>query len=86
MEKLEIKGVIIQIMPPQQVTDNFTKREFVLETPGQYPQKILFQTVNKRCEILDNCFEGQNAVVAFNIRGRESNGKFFNQLEAWKIN
>ncbi|CAB4152737.1 Protein of unknown function DUF3127 [uncultured Caudovirales phage] len=90
MEKIKITGHVYHIGQIEQISDKFKKREFVIKTIDQYPQLVLIQVVNDRCDILDNV-QLNDAVDAFiNIRGREwtdRNGarKFFNTLEAWQI-
>jgi hypothetical protein len=83
---METKGTIKTIMQTQQVSDKFKKREFVVTTEGQYPQDVLFQVTQDKCNVLDSFKQGQSVTVAFNLKGRESNGKYYNTLEAWKIN
>lgn len=76
----------------QQVTDSFKKREFVItDDSTQYPQHVLFQLTQDKCDLLDAVNEGDEVKVSFNLRGREwTNPKdgevrFFNSLDAWKI-
>jgi len=88
---MEIKGKVAFIGEKQQVSDKFAKREFVLETAEQYPQQILIQATNERCGILDKLALGQEVTASINLRGRkwtdkEGNDKYFNTIEAWKIN
>lgn len=87
-----LKGEIKVIQELQQISDSFKKREFVVvDASGQYPQTILLQTVQDRCELLDNFKVGDQVEVTFFLRGREwTNPKdgvvrFFNSLDAWKI-
>ena len=83
---METKGTIKAIFDTQVVSDKFKKREFVITTEDKYPQDIMFQTTQDKCGLLNNFTEGQTVTVSFNLRGRESNGKYYNTLEAWKIN
>ena len=76
----------------KQVSDTFKVREFVLITDydGDYPQSILMQTTQDKCDILNNYKVGDIVDVMFNLRGREwtnSEGvvKHFNSIDAWKI-
>jgi len=74
----------------QVVSDKFSKREFVLLTKDQYPQYLQFQLTNDKTGQLDNCNQGEELTVHFNLRGREWQSpsgevKYFNTLEAWKI-
>ena len=90
MEKIKITGHVYHVGQVEQISEKFKKREFVIKTVDQYPQLVLIQVVNDRCDVLDN-IRLNDAVDAFiNIRGREwtdRNGarKFFNTLEAWQI-
>ena len=87
-----ITGVIKKKFPEQQVSEKFRKRDFVLtDNSSQYPQHITFQLVQDRCSLIDGFNEGQEIKVFFNLRGREYTDKrtneirFFNTVEAWKI-
>lgn len=87
----DLKGILIHVFDTKQVSDRFSKREFVVEVPdGKYPQTILFQATGDRCALLDSMGEGEEVQVTFNLRGREwtspkGETKFFNSLDAWKI-
>jgi hypothetical protein len=61
-------------------------REFVITTPdAKYPQDVIFQTVNDKMDIIAPYGQGQVVTVSFNVRGREYNGKYYNTLDAWKV-
>lgn len=82
----EVEGKLHRVFPTEQKSANFTAREFVLEIPdGNYPQLIKFQAVQDRCGILDNFSEGDAVRVSFDLRGREWNGKYLTNLNAWRI-
>lgn len=88
---MEISGLIKSIGETVQVSDKFAKREFVLETEHDkpYPQTILFELHNDRCDMIDAYNEGQEVTVSFNLKGRQHNGnnglKTYNTLVCWKI-
>lgn len=65
----------------------FRKREFVVEYAEnpQYPQKIKFELVQEKCAELDKFNEGDMLKVYFNIRGSEWQGKYYVNLNAWKL-
>lgn len=75
----------------KQVSERFTKREFVVEVAdGKYPQFVLFQLTGDRCSLLDNHKVGDAVRVTFNVRGREwrspqGETKYFNSLDVWKL-
>jgi hypothetical protein len=87
----KLTGNIKMISPTVQVSDRFSKREFVVsDTNGMYPQDILFQATQDKCAILDTFQNGEQVEVSFNLRGREWTSpqgevKYFNSLEAWRI-
>ena len=88
---MEIQGRIKQIFPSQVIGQNgFEKRDLVITTEEQYPQTIIIQFTQQRCDLLDSLQVGQNVKVYINIRGREWTNpqgeiKYFNTIEAWKI-
>lgn len=88
---MEIQGRIKQIFPSQVIGQNgFEKRDLVIVTEEQYPQMIIIQFTQQRCDLLDSLQVGQNVKVYINIRGREwtnpqGETKYFNTIEGWKI-
>lgn len=87
---MQVQGTVKAVMPIQQVTDSFKKREFVITTQEQYPQDILLQVTQDKCALFNDVQVGQTITANFNLRGREwinPNGekKYFNTLDAWKI-
>ena len=88
---MQISGVLRFKRDEQVVSDRFKKREFVLtDNSSQYPQHVTFQATQDKCKLLDDISEGDTITVHFNLRGREWKSptgeiKFFNTLEAWKI-
>jgi hypothetical protein len=92
MSKLEATGSIHAVFDTKQVSERFTKREFVVliaDNP-KYPQLVLFQATGDRCAQLDEFREGDAVRIEFNLRGREWKSpsgevKFFTTLDAWRI-
>ena len=88
---MEIQGRVKQIFPSQTMGQNgFEKRDLVIITEDIYPQTIIIQFTQQRCDLLDNLQIGQNVKVYINIRGREwtnpqGETKYFNTIEGWKI-
>lgn len=81
----EVEGKLHKKFETEQKTDTFQAREFVIETEGNYPQLVKFQLVQDRCTLLDPFEEGQMIKVHFDLRGREWNGKYFTNLNAWRL-
>ena len=88
---MEIQGRIKTIFATETVGQNgFQKRDLVITTEEQYPNDILIQFTQQRCDLLNNLQVGQNVKVYINIRGREWTNpqgeiKYFNTIEGWKI-
>ena len=85
MSELTMKGAIKLINPIKVISDKFSVREFVITTGDKYPQEVIFQTVNDKMDIIAPYGQGQEVTVSFNVRGREYNGKYYNTLDAWKV-
>lgn len=64
----------------------FRKRELVLETVEQFPQKLLIEFLQDDCEELDGLSAGELVEVSINLRGRiwtnpQGEDKYFNSLQ-----
>ena len=80
-------GKIVKIFDTEQKSASFQAREFVIEVAdGQYPQMVKFQLVQDKCTLVDEYAEGDVVTVEFDLRGREWNGKYFTNLQAWRMN
>lgn len=90
MEKLSQEGTIEKIFDTITFESGFQKREFIINTGGDYPQKIKFEVIKDKCEALEKFNKvGDLVNVSFNLRGSEytKNDKtmYFTTLSAWKI-
>ncbi|MEN8254059.1 MAG: DUF3127 domain-containing protein [Verrucomicrobiota bacterium] len=82
----DLSGKVKLVQDAKTISDKFTVREFVVTVDdGKYPQDICLQVVNDKVSMLDSLQEGQEVTVSFDIRGREYNGRYFNNLQAWKV-
>lgn len=90
----EISGKVIDILPVNQVSDKFRKREFVIERKESggtalFIDYIKFQLLQDKCEIINESFLNEEVKVTFNIKGnrweREGKVNYFTNLDAWKI-
>lgn len=81
----EVVGKLHKKFDTENKTDTFQAREFVIEVDGNYPQFVKFQLVQDRCSLVDNYEEGEMINVHFDLRGREWNGKYFTNLNAWRV-
>lgn len=92
MSSFKLNGVIKVIKPTQQVSEKFSKREFVVTdiSEAQFPQDIQLELTQDKVSLLDTLMEGQEVEVSFNLRGREwtsptGDVKYFNTLQAFRI-
>ena len=82
----KLKGKLILKSEPRQISDEFRVMDFVIQTPDEkYPQSIQFQLMNDRIQEMDKFTMGEELEVTFDLRGREYNGKYYNTLNAYKI-
>ena len=87
---MELNVKIHSISQTQNVSDTFSKREFVVETQEEYKQYLLLQVVKDKCSVLDSYKKGNEVKVSLNLKGRlwqnpQGEEKCFNTLECWKI-
>ncbi len=81
----EITGRLHKKYDTESKTASFQAREFVILVDGTYPNYIKFQLTQDRCSLMDNYNEGEEIKVHFDLRGREWQGKYFTNLNAWRI-
>ena len=82
----KLKGKLILKSEPRQPSEKFRVMDFVIETLDEkYPQKIQLQILNDRIAEMDKYSLGEELEVSFDIRGREYNGKYYNSLNAYKV-
>jgi hypothetical protein len=88
---MEIIGNIKVLNETQNLGSNgFRKRELVITTEEQYPQHILVEFIQDKCDLLNDYKVGQNVKIDINLRGREwispeGVAKYFNAIQGWRI-
>ncbi|MBN2773403.1 MAG: DUF3127 domain-containing protein [Prolixibacteraceae bacterium] len=86
---LSVKGKVEKILKAEsgvsRAGKEWKKQEFVIETDEQFPKKVCFTLFNDKTSLADNVTVGQEVEVSFNIESREYNGKWFHNINAWKI-
>ena len=88
---MEITGKIKKIDETKTYgASGFRKREMVLTTDEQYPQMLLVEFVQDKCELLNNFQVDQSVKIAINLRGREwinpqGEAVYFNSIQGWRI-
>src|ERR1051325_2938094 len=88
---MEISGRIKMIDETKTFGANgFRKREMVVTTDEQYPQHILVEFTQDKCDILNKYNVGEPVKVSINLQGREwvnpqGETKYFNSIQGWRI-
>lgn len=88
---MEVQGKVKLVGETQTFGSNgFRKRDLVVTTDEQYPQHILVEFVQDKCDLLNNYQVGQDVKVNINLRGREwvnpqGETKYFNSIQGWRI-
>lgn len=88
---MEVTGKIKKIDETKTFGSNgFRKRELVVTTDEQYPQMIMIEFIQDKCDLLNNFNVGEDVRVNINLRGREwvnpeGEAKYFNSIQGWRI-
>ena len=87
---LELEGTLRQKLGVQQGTSArgpWAKQEFILEFPdGNYTSQVCFTAFGQdKVADLDKYQVGDRIKVSFNLRSREFNGRWYNDLQVWRI-
>lgn len=83
---MEIQGKIIVLNDTETIgTKNFKKRLVVIQTDEQYPQSIPVEFTQEKVSVLNNYSIGDLVKIGINIRGTEWKGKYYANINGWKI-
>jgi len=62
------------------------KQSFLVDTGAQYNPEVCFQLFGEdKIQMLNSHQEGDQVEVSFNLSSREYNGRYFHNIDAWKI-
>ena len=87
---MEITGTIKKVDETKTFGAGFKKRELVLTTDEQYPQFLLVEFTQDKCDLLNNYTAGESVKISINLKGREwvspqNETKYFNSIQGWRI-
>ena len=86
---MEITGKIIAVLPERggvsKTGNEWKMQEYVLETQEQYPRKMCFNVFGSDKIAQFNIQAGEEMTVSFDINAREYNGRWYNDIRAWKV-
>lgn len=60
-------------------------QQYVLEVPGMYPKRMVFEVFGEDRIKSFNVQQGQEVTVSFEIDAHEYNGRWFNEVRAWNV-
>jgi len=84
---LQIEGTVKKILEEQSGSGKngpWRKRDFILETQGQYPKKVCITQWGDNIDKAD-LEEGEEIVAYIDIQSREYKGNWYTDVKAWKI-
>ena len=87
---MELTGKIIAEFNERGGVSNRTGNEwkaksYVLEVPGEYPRKLVFDVFGAERLQAFNIQIGETLTVSFDIDAHEYNGRWFNDVRAFRI-
>lgn len=88
---MEVTGKLTKIYDTKTYGESgFRKREVVLTTDEQYPQPLLIEFVQDKCDVLNSYKVDDIVKISINMRGREwkkEDGSvvYFNYIQGWRI-
>ncbi|MDI6401520.1 DUF3127 domain-containing protein [Balneolaceae bacterium ANBcel3] len=88
MNELSLSGKVIQVLQEQSGESRngtWRKRDFILETGGQYPKKVCITQWGDKID-QEPVAVDEDVVVSINIESREYNGRWYTDVKAWRIN
>ncbi len=85
-KSFELEGTVKEVMELVTFPSGFCKREFVVtDEDDRYPQDVKFTLIKGNCGLLDAIKQQDRVRVHFSIRGNLYNGKYYNDLQAFKL-
>ena len=87
---MDLTGKVIAILEPrsgvsQRTGNPWMTQEYVIEVPGQFPRKMVFNIFGEDRIKQFNIQMGEDITVQFDIDAREYNGRFYNDIRAYNI-
>ena len=87
---MELTGRIIAVMEPRsgvsaRTGNAWMTQEYVLEVPGQYPKRCVFNIFGEDRIKQFNIQNGDELTVQFDIDAREYQGRWFNDIRAYNV-
>ncbi len=84
-DSYQVTGTLRVVGGIQTFPSGFTKREIIIETDGKYPQLIKLDLLKDQTELTNGLKLEDPVTASFNLRGNEHNGKYYTNLQAWRL-
>lgn len=84
---MEISGTVIDVLAEvngQGKNGVWRKKEFILETPSQYPKKVCISIWGDRIDQTPLA-KGDAVTASIDVESREYNGRWYTEVRAWKV-
>jgi hypothetical protein len=90
MSELKITGQVTKLLPiesgdKKDGSGKWYSQSIVIMQEGQYATEISLKALGVNFEKLKPILIGDNVEIKFNIKGREWQGKYYNDLQIWDI-
>jgi len=86
---MQVKGTLLQILKTEsgvsKAGKEWKKQDFLIETNEQFPKKVCFTLFGDKISLIDGITEGSEIEVYFSLESRDFNGKWYHNINAWKI-
>lgn len=85
---MDFEGKVIQFLGETSGTSKtgnpWKKKEWVVETFGQYPKKVKIQCMNARADAL-NLEPGRDYIISVDLESREFNGRWYTDVNVFRV-
>lgn len=86
---MQVKGTLLQILKQEsgvsKAGKEWKKQDFVIETNEQFPKKVCFTLFGDKISLIEGITEGTEIEVFFSLESRDFNGKWYHNINAWKV-
>ena len=87
---LEITGKLVKTLPIESGTSRagkeWKKQSFVIDVGDEYNPEVCFSLFgDEKIKLITGLDIGSNLKVGFNVSSREFNGKYYDNLDAWRV-
>ena len=86
---MEVKGKLIKKLQAEAGTSKAGKtwesQICIIETESDYNNQVALKFMGDKIRLLDNLKEGDNVIANCNVYSREYKGRFYNNIDCWRI-